>query len=210
MGKWVIKLRIFLWSTLILVVAWLLYMGVVPFGKISYVYDFTKENYFIRKLAPESRVLPVKNGSQIIIEDPIYFIARTSRTFDKAVVTLKYKSKTDLPLVQLGVLMDKSAWNYELKPIENKTLDGYLAPRTEGDWKVAEAEFDLKRAYREFYKYSFLISVPGLKDDPSAAWINSGQAGSGQVPDDYLEIKEIKIDFFGTTLLDKIKRMIKR
>lgn len=60
----------------------------------------------------------------------------------------------------------------------------------EEGFKTQTVEFDTKHAYRENHKYSFMISVPGL---------DSGASSSG-----YLEIKEIRLDFSGRTLIQKI------
>jgi len=57
----------------------------------------------------------------------------------------------------------------------NYILANYEIPRNEGEWKIARAEFDLTRAYRENGKYGFLISVPGLRADDEI--------------DDYVEIR---------------------
>ncbi|HPY08532.1 MAG: hypothetical protein ACOX0H_03155 [Patescibacteria group bacterium] len=55
---------------------------------------------------------------------------------------------------------------------------------------IASAEFRTKGTYREKGKYSFMLSIPGLKTE------------NGE--DDYLEIKEIKIEFTGRSLWQKI------
>lgn len=123
MNSWIIKFRIFLWVILAGVVGWLLYMGVVPSGEISYNYNFTKPNYFITKLTPEERVRPIENGSQIIIGDPVYFSLRAPRRFEKAILIMKYKNNSELPIVETGVLVDKTIWRYDLKPMENRIID---------------------------------------------------------------------------------------
>lgn len=65
----------------------------------------------------------------------------------------------------------------------------YEAPRgLEGDWKEASVILNTKEAYREKGKYGFIISVPGL---------SLAETGS-------LEIKEIKAEFSGRTIFDKI------
>ena len=50
------KVRIFLWALLAVAVGWLLYMAVVPGGKISYAWKPGDDNFFIGKLTPEERV----------------------------------------------------------------------------------------------------------------------------------------------------------
>jgi len=156
---WQIKLRIFLWVVLAGVVGWLLYMAVVPSGRISYVYDFSEPNYFIGKLTPKERIKgaePLRfaaanrsgsapSASAVIIGDPVYFSLRTPRRFDKATLTLKYRrpketkspigdlvsvvsavethSNASLPVIEAGILVDKTIWRYDLKPIDNKIID---------------------------------------------------------------------------------------
>lgn len=69
----------------------------------------------------------------------------------------------------------------------------YQTPRVKDDLKIAQAEFNLSNAYRENGKYTFLISVPGLKTSDGS--------------NDYLEIKEIKIELAGKTIFQKIKEL---
>lgn len=121
--KMIIKFRIFLWLVLLAVVGWLLYAAVVPSGRITYVYNFTKKNGFIGKLTPAERVEPPVDGEQKVIGDPVYFNLRTPRAFDKARMTIRYKDVAELPVIEAGVLADKAIWRYDLQPVENKKLD---------------------------------------------------------------------------------------
>lgn len=66
----------------------------------------------------------------------------------------------------------------------------YQKPIEEEGIKTATVEFNLKNAYREKGKYSFMISVPGLKAENGA--------------NDNLEIYKINIEFEGRTLWQKI------
>jgi hypothetical protein len=108
-------------------------MGVVPSGNITYFHDFGKDSYFIRKLTPAERVEPIANESQKIIGDPVYFSLRTPRRFNQAKLTLEYRRSkcgdalpcfsTDILIIEAGLLVDKTVWRYDLKPIENKIID---------------------------------------------------------------------------------------
>lgn len=120
-----IKLRIFFWIILALVIAGLLYCGLAPTGQMTYIKNFTHDNYFVSKLTPEDRVLPAINGVQNIIGDPAYFTLHTLRPFDTAKLTITYKNN-DKKIIEAGALMDKSVWRYDLQPIENKYLEDYL------------------------------------------------------------------------------------
>jgi hypothetical protein len=72
-------------------------------------------------------------------------------------------------------------------------LAKYKAPqKIKNDFKVATFILNTKEAYREQGKYGFMISVPGL---------SLTDEGS-------LEIKEIKVEFSGRTIWDKIKEKL--
>ena len=119
-----VKIRIILWLLLSLFTAWILYMGLVPSGNISYSYNFDKENSFISKLSPNIRVGDIEGGSQKIIADPLYFSLQTPRKFNKAKLGIYYKSDdTARPIIETGVMVDKTIWRYDLKPVQNKIID---------------------------------------------------------------------------------------
>ncbi len=61
----------------------------------------------------------------------------------------------------------------------NYILAKYKRPFLKGGWQESEVEFDISHAYRENYKYNFLISIPGLRVDDNI--------------DDKLIVKEVKI-----------------
>jgi len=121
--KNIIKLRIFLWLCLALATSWLLWMAVVPSGVIIYKKDFIKDNYYIRKFTPGERVGLIQDSSQKIIGGPVYFSLRTPRRFNKALVTIKYKNEYELPIIEAGVLADKTVWRYDLEPLENNIIN---------------------------------------------------------------------------------------
>jgi len=118
----IIFIRIFLWLALAIALGWFGYLKIVPTGKISYDFDFSKPNFFIGKLTPAERV-EIGQASAEIKGDPVYFSLTTPRRFEKASVTVKFKNTTDFPVMELGVLNDKVAWNYDLKPLQNKIID---------------------------------------------------------------------------------------
>ena len=84
----------------------------------------------------------------------------------------------------------------------NFVLADYTAPEIVDGWKKSVVKLDLKSAYKEkasilgaTTKYSFIISVPGLKADDELK--------------DFIEISGIKIDLNGTSLWKKILKIIK-
>ncbi|NCO79708.1 hypothetical protein COT96_01170 [Candidatus Falkowbacteria bacterium CG10_big_fil_rev_8_21_14_0_10_38_22] len=120
------KIRLILWFALALLAGYLLYQGVRPSGQVSYSHDFSqkdKTSFFIGQLTPAERIKTNTNGSQIVIGDPVYFSLRSLRNFSKAKITLKFQNPDDLPLIEIGPLVDKIIWRYDLKPLRNKTVD---------------------------------------------------------------------------------------
>ena len=75
-------------------------------------------------------------------------------------------------------------------------LSNYKSPKKEKNYKVASLEFDLNSAYLNNNYYSFVISVPGLE-------LTEGG-------ENYLGIKEIKIEVEGRSLGEKIISFIKK
>lgn len=122
-----IKIRLILWLIIAIVIAWFLYLGVVPSGKISYEYGFEHPDRFISKLGPADRVGQASKGTQKIVGNPAYFSLYTPRTFDTATLKLKYRanslSTNSLSLIEAGILADNTVWRYNLQPIQNKVLD---------------------------------------------------------------------------------------
>lgn len=122
-----IKIRLISWLALVLVTGGLLYMGIVPSGKVTYSSDFDNPGYFIRKLTPEERVLAPINGEQAVVGDPAYFAVRTPRAFARAKVTVTYKNPDNIPIIEAGVLADRKVWRYQTKPLANRHLDELAA-----------------------------------------------------------------------------------
>lgn len=146
MDKFRIKIRIVFWFILGLVVTLLLYLAIVPFGKITYLNKFEQEGEFIGKLAPKVR-LEESAFPHVIIGDPVYFTLRTSRRFDQANLHLKYRNKNadnlSNPIIEAGALVDKTVWRYDMRPVENKIIDsiGLVWDKmTDGDLVLLQKE----------------------------------------------------------------------
>lgn len=75
-------------------------------------------------------------------------------------------------------------------------IANYNSPEQDGLNKVAVADFDLRGVNSDNGFYSFVISVPGLNLDPKIQ--------DEEVRQNYLKIKEIRIDLKGKSLMDKI------
>ena len=77
----------------------------------------------------------------------------------------------------------------------NYVLARYEIPVEKDGLRTARAEFDLSGVYREFGRYGFIISIPGLKADDEA--------------EDFVEIREIRVELEGKSLWKKVKEIFK-
>ncbi len=148
--------RFLIWSALAGVIFFLVWQKIVPTGKISFVQDFKRDNYFLGKLAPGERIAATESGTAKMTGNPAYFSLKPPRGFEKAKITLKYRIKNGcseagqetieseekincdnggnltLPIVEAGILTDQF-WHYALKPLRNIILDELIK-----DWSSVE------------------------------------------------------------------------
>ncbi|MDD4271898.1 MAG: hypothetical protein PHF50_03790 [Patescibacteria group bacterium] len=160
MNKNNLKIRIVLWLTLAIIISWFGYMKIVPSGAIGYVYDFHRLNYFIGELTPKERVTINKTEAKIN-GDPVYFFLKTPRRFEKAKVTVKFKNTTDFPIMEIGLLNNKAAWSYDLKPLQNKIIDQLSLA-----WPIVPGENSVRLIERE-KKYDTVEQFLGNLPPPS-------------------------------------------
>jgi len=139
------SVRIIFWALFIAVLGFILIRGIVLDGKIEYIYDFSKPNFYISELKPEDRVESVectvragfqRECSQRITGDPVYFSVKPSRRFEKAVVSVKFRMPESQTVkqpnvIELGILKDNLLKRYELKPLDNRILDSISS-----EWKT--------------------------------------------------------------------------
>lgn len=154
----------------IIVFIWLVDKNLVPSGKLSAQYNFKEISPFISRLYPVGRVLGVEKNIagqyyQPVIIDPVYFNVHLPVSFKKVHFIFKYKTNNSFN-VRLGyqVGTDFSYYFKNLIPI-----------RKEGDWLVAETDFDLANAYIKNNKLKFAISSPRLDERGGEIKINSIQ-----------------------------------
>ncbi|MBU4432169.1 hypothetical protein KKD60_02740, partial [Patescibacteria group bacterium] len=162
MDKFKLKIRILLWSLLTAVIAVLLYLGIVPFGRISYIYRFDKTDEFIGALTPKERVNNIQYPNTIL-GDPVYFTLHTPRSFESAVLHLRYKNiGTDNlmnPIIEVGPLVDKVSWRYNLQPVENKLIDSIALV-----WdRINDGDLQLLQKEKKFASVNEFLSA---LDDP--------------------------------------------
>ncbi len=161
---------------------------------------FTDTNYLqVKALNPVS-LQTIKFGGEDFELNETYQQFDFETTSPAKVKEIKFL-KDDLILENSGVFAwtKEGLFNPGFKKVDRHFIPDetiryiiarYEPPLDNGGIKKATAEFNLKGVYREKGKYSFIISVPGLKAEDKI--------------DDYLEIKEIKIELTGRTLWQKI------
>lgn len=123
-------IRIIWISGLALLVIFLVWQTVVPFGSISYQTDFLGYNYFISELSPRERLQGEPGKQQrIITGEPVYFYLRSPRPFQTATVTVTVKNPN--PFMEIGLCRDKVSWHFERQPLyienlEKRAIEQYI------------------------------------------------------------------------------------
>ncbi len=120
--QYYLKIRLLFGVIFIFIIIFLLWMKIVPMGTITYTYNFKNNNDFISRITPKSRVLEIKDGSQKIVGNPVYFTLRTPRKFKTAILNLEYKNNK-YPIIEAGILVDNTLWRYNLKSVKNSIID---------------------------------------------------------------------------------------
>jgi hypothetical protein len=123
------KIRLFLIIIWLLIAGLVVWLKVLPLGHATYsknylrYFNLTGGKGFIGLLTPVERIN--KDSKSQIIGDPVYFSIFTPRTFNEVKLTITYKpalsSKT--PIIETGVLVDKTVWRYKMAPLQNDIID---------------------------------------------------------------------------------------
>jgi hypothetical protein len=147
----------------VIFLGFLVYQDVVPGGRLLVDYDFCHESPFISNFSPAGRVLPIEkiktNNSkycqQKMIIDPVYFDIRLPQGFDEVRLIIWYKKLAETKL-QIGPAVDLSAWQWQLADVSYT--------RSDSDWQVGAASYDIFSSKLDNSRLRFLISSPGLSD----------------------------------------------
>lgn len=150
-------LRLGLWLVLFFLFGFVLWQGIVPGGNIVYKHDLRDNDEFIGKLTPRERVKTTEDGRMMVIGEPVYFTLRTPRRFDSAKLKIVYENTGEVSLGEIGLLVDKTIWRHELKPMFNRTLDRLMMA-----WEyVAEDDILLLQRKKDFFGIeNFLHEMP--------------------------------------------------
>lgn len=98
------------------------------YGKLTIVYDFSKDSKYISHLAPWQRLMPIEelNGDwlQQIKDDLVYFDVKSPPLFQKVTCELTFDNPSQT-IFKLGRQVDAKD-NYLEKPIKNKFIDNLV------------------------------------------------------------------------------------
>jgi len=119
--KILIAIKLILWCLPLLLFIWVLDKNFVPRGQLEVKYDITKESKLVRNFASKEKdkLIGTKNKPghedyfQLITTSPVYFDVKVPRSFQKAVVSLKYQNPNSQPAIKLGVKQANEAYYYQ-------------------------------------------------------------------------------------------------
>lgn len=125
------KLRILLSFFLLLLILSFLLAKIIPGGEMVYRRDYSRNFFalggqgFLSLLSPADRIDSTSSSYPRLLADPIYFSLFTPRSFDRVRLLVRYQDELSdkTPIIEAGLLKDKTVWRYQIKPIENKILD---------------------------------------------------------------------------------------
>lgn len=146
------------------------------------------------------------NGERARLDRTYYNLSLESKDKSKGLKNLRLENTG--VLIELNGLISLNKDSY-FQP-RAKKLDRFFSPETDASYvianykppkqkdldKVAVADFDLRGVNSDNGFYSFVLSIPGLNLDP--------RTQEAEANNNYLRVKEIKLDLKGKSLVDKI------
>src|SRR3989344_647713 len=100
-----------------------------PGGQLQASYDLQSDVPLISRLFPANRLAGASTDGQRVLQEPVYFDLRSPQPYQKARLTISYDNQGQ-SLLQLGLKMaGEDDWSYQLKPLENSTLDSLSWPQ---------------------------------------------------------------------------------
>lgn len=189
--KWHKRIRLILIIIPILILGWLVNKNLVPSGKLMASYNFREISPFISRLYPVGRVLGVeqnKNGDyyQSVAIDPVYFKVYLPVSFERAKIILKFQTNK-VNNLRLG---------YQIGPDFQYYFKNVIPIRREGEWQVAEVNFNLQNAYIKDNKLKFAVSSPHLDEYEGEIKIHSIEVVLEKEPLTFSDIPSLVKKFF--------------
>ncbi len=112
--------KVFIWTLPLILLFWIVYQHIVPFGKLTIRYTIPEESDRVLNFASKEpdRVIGTSNTQkatdyfQLITVSPLYFDVKVPRPFQKATVTLRYDNPDKQEILRLGVKQPGENNNY--------------------------------------------------------------------------------------------------
>lgn len=123
------KLHFFLAGLLLLILAIFFYLKIVPSGQATYRFSWPDKFFSARSrfsdFRPGMRIKTDEKDFLRVVSDPVYFSVFSPRNFDRVKLQIKYfdNLSKETPIVELGLLKGGVNGSYELKPVQNKTIE---------------------------------------------------------------------------------------
>jgi len=126
--SYLFNIRVIFTLLILVIVVFLFYLKIIPDGEVVYRRTWPRGlasgQGFIGKFKPAERLVS-NNNILKIIADPVYFSVFTPRGFDRVKMTIKYRERlsSSTPIIELGLLRDRSMGAYDLQPLQNDLID---------------------------------------------------------------------------------------
>lgn len=120
-----------------------------PSGTRRLEYRVGQTSSLVSQFFPAQRLTKPLDGSQVMLQEPVYVTARYPHRYDRVVVTVDVDNPSDLDW-RIGIARGAGSWSYEV-----------VQPDTNGS-----ASFDLAGARVTDGRLRFMVSVPrGIDED---------------------------------------------
>lgn len=149
---------------LVILMAFILYRYIDFDGVRVVEHTLDSPHAMVKGLEPQIRWLPVKdkeNGWQYweVLIDPVYVTILPLRRYDSVKIKMVYKAD-DVPLVQIGGLVDASGWDFAWQGVQFSPIESRIWPCLQDEargWWLCQKE----PQYRSIE--NFLLAPPNAK-----------------------------------------------
>lgn len=83
-------------------------------GVRNYNYSFDRQSVSISSVFPAQRLAGIQNGSQAVLQEPVYFTVRYPHTYDTATIRIDVKNTKDYSWT-VGLQVNNDEWAYDIK-----------------------------------------------------------------------------------------------
>lgn len=129
---------------------YLLWVDIAPSGERVIRVEAGEDSPFLDHFLPQDRLTGLKynkdgEGYETLIKDPVYFSLHPPKThFAQVELTVEFQSQ-DQPVLEVGPLVDPFARTFDLRPLQETTLDALpWAQKTDGDITVFARNGDVQ------------------------------------------------------------------